>query len=73
MLGVKFNPEINLGTLIEMATFIVVVAGVFTKFGRLETKLNIMFDWFQRTVIGHSISGGTPPTDEEIRRFHGKE
>lgn len=62
----KFNPEINLGALIEIALLLITVAGVFTRFGRLEAKLNIMFDWFQSAIIRND-----GPTVKDIRKFHG--
>ena len=67
-----FSPEVSLGAIVEIIIMLIMVAGAFIKIGRLETKLNIMFDWFQRTIIGGSKSHPNPPSDEEIRRFHGK-
>lgn len=62
----KFNPEINLGAIIEMLMFLVVVAGGIARFNTIETKLNIMFDWFQRYVIRPG------PDSEDITKFHRK-
>lgn len=64
----KFNPEINLGAIIEMLMFLVVVAGGIARFNTIETKLNIMFDWFQRYVI----RSRTGPDSEDITKFHRK-
>lgn len=61
-----FNPEINLGTIVEMATLVIIVAGGMMRLGRLEAKLNIMFEWFQSAIIRR---GG--PDLDDIRRFHG--
>ena len=63
----KFNPEINLGTLLELAVFMIAVVGGVMKFGRLEAKLNIMFDWFQTAVIHRNGND-----DDTVRRFHGQ-
>jgi hypothetical protein len=50
----KFNPEINLGTIIEIFTFIALALGAARKFGVIETKLNVMYGWFQTEIInGH--------------------
>lgn len=65
----KFNPEINLGTVIEVLVFALAVVGGIMKFSALETKLNIMFDWFQRSVIGVPPQGDE--AEKDIRRFHG--
>lgn len=64
---VHFNPEINLGTIVEISVFIVSIAGAILKLGKLETKLNIMFDWFQSTVIRRN-----GPDQKDIERFHGE-
>ena len=47
----KYNPEINLGTLIEIFMFAVVILGAAKKLGSLETKVNTMYEWFQSDVI----------------------
>ena len=46
-----FKPEITLGTLIELLAFIVAVLGGIRKFGVLEAKLNIMYKWFEDSVL----------------------
>jgi len=42
----KFNPEINLGTVIEIAVFVLTVLGAARKFGELETKVNMLYDYW---------------------------
>lgn len=65
----KFNPEINLGTLIEIATFLLVVLGAVRKIGALETKLDLMYGWFQRNVINDHITAERTPSGR--RRVNG--
>ena len=47
----KFNPEINLGTIIEICVFILAVIGAIRKVSQIEFKVNMMYDWFMRDVI----------------------
>lgn len=47
----KFNPELNLGTIIEVLVFLAAVLGAMRKLGALEAKLDIMYDWFTATVL----------------------
>jgi hypothetical protein len=47
----KFNPEINLGNVIELLGFLAVVFGAVRKFGALEAKLNVMYEWFSSEVL----------------------
>jgi hypothetical protein len=49
-----FKPEISLGTVVELLSFIVVVIGAIHKFGVLETKLNVMYTWFEQNVLNES-------------------
>lgn len=69
----KFNPEINLGTIVEVTLLAITACGALVKFGKLEAKLNIMFDWFNRSIIGHRQSESELAVDEDIKKFHGKE
>jgi|HubBroStandDraft_1064217.scaffolds.fasta_scaffold34402_3 hypothetical protein len=50
-----FNPEINLGTIIEICTFFFTVLafgiGAIRKFDKIEAKLNIMYGWFEESVL----------------------
>lgn len=60
----KFNPEINLGAIIELVSLLVVVIGGISKFNTIETKLNIMFDWFQGNVINKEQQ------KDSLKKFH---
>jgi hypothetical protein len=51
---VRFNPEINLGTIVEIAVFVLAVFGAIRKLGVLEAKLNIMYGWFEKSVMNRS-------------------
>jgi hypothetical protein len=57
----KFNWDVNVGTIIAIITFLV---SLYTfhisnvrRYERIETKLNILFEWFQNNVVGR----GEPP------------
>ena len=65
-----FNPEISLGALLELGVLVFACAGALIKLGKLEAKLNIMFDWFQRSVIG---TGSAIRDAEDTKRFHGSD
>jgi hypothetical protein len=49
----KFNPEINLGTVVEICVFVLAVMGAMRKVGTMEAKLNIMYAWFTSNIISH--------------------
>ena len=61
-----WNPEVTLGGLVEIVLLVLTIIGAAVKFGRLETKLNIMYGWFERVVL-HTNSGS-----DETRRFFGE-
>lgn len=65
-----FSGEITLGTLIEAATFLGGALVIARKFGAIETKLNIMYGWFNTEVI----NGHAHREDRmlETQRFYGK-
>lgn len=58
-----FNPEINLGTIIEILVFLGAIYGAIRKVTVLETKLNIMYGWFEETVMH--------PRKNDSKRFFG--
>lgn len=67
-----FNPEINLGTVIETCTFVLLAIGAARKLGVLESKLNIMFSWFQTEIInGHRHASDRVVESEEFHRRRG--
>jgi high-affinity nickel permease len=63
----KFNPEINFGTIVEISVFIIALIGGIRKFGILEQKLNIMYSWWERTILGQESSD-----HPDTQKFFGK-
>jgi hypothetical protein len=65
----RFNPEITLGTIISTVVFVATIVGsmlaAVRKFGVLEAKLNIMYHWFEKKVLGAG-------NHEDTERFFGK-
>ena len=60
----KFNPEINLGTIVEILVFLLAVMGAMRKVGVIEAKLNIMYSWFTSNIVNHRQQ-----QHEEAERF----
>lgn len=60
-----YKPDISLGTIIEIIVFILAVAGAVRRLGVLEAKLNIMYGWFESSVI-HSNRGRDKQDDEKF-------
>jgi hypothetical protein len=58
---VKFSWEINVGTIIAIITFLVTLYSFHIsnvrRTERIETKVNMIYEWFQNNVIGR----GEPP------------
>jgi hypothetical protein len=68
-----FKPEITLGTILEIFTLLGALLGmgigIIRKFSVLETKLNIIFNWWTTNIAGgHS---DTPHQSRERERFYG--
>lgn len=61
----SFKPEITLGTVIELAVFLFAVLGAVRKFGVLEAKLNIMYGWFEASVM-HTSRARDKQDDESF-------
>jgi hypothetical protein len=47
----KLTYEISLGSLIQIVMLAFAIVKTSIKFGELEQKVNIMYYWFQSTVI----------------------
>lgn len=63
-----YIPDISLGTITEIVTLGVLVLGASRKFGRLEQKVNIMYHWFESSVIDHKHE-----MDIKTKKFFGVE
>jgi hypothetical protein len=61
------NPEITAGQLIETFTIVLAVLGAARKVGQIETKLNIMYAWFEQVVLRDRRKADTMKT----REFYG--
>ena len=61
----SFKPEITLGTVIELLVFLFAVLGAVRRFGVLEAKLNIMYGWFEQSVM-HSGRSRDKQDDEKF-------
>jgi hypothetical protein len=73
-----FNPEITIGTIVEVIVFISgLIAGIMhinRKFGEIQTKVNIMYHWFDTVVIRGVIIPSRPESrGEDVKRFFGDE
>lgn len=65
-----FKPEITLGTIIEIITLLGIVFGAIHKFSVIETKLNIIFNWWSTRVVGREE---TSHQRDQRRQFFGEE
>lgn len=53
-----YNPEISLGAIVEIAMFVVAICGLVIKLGKIEQKVDTVYDWFKSTVfVNHKNSG----------------
>lgn len=69
-----FNPEINLGTICEIITVVALAIGAARKFGVIETKLNIIYAWFQTEIInGHKFRQDRITESREFYKSSGKD
>jgi hypothetical protein len=48
---VTFKPEITLGQVVQVVVFLVGLVAAVRKFGKMEQKLDTMYDWFVHTVL----------------------
>jgi len=71
---VEFDWKVSIGSIVSALGVMITVLGVYWHMaGRLqemETKLNIMFTWFTRTIIGQ---GQNEELREVITKFFTKE
>lgn len=52
-----FKAEITLGQIVEVAVFIVGIIGFARKVGALEQKLNIIYGWWENSVLYRHDTG----------------
>lgn len=50
-----FKPEITLGQVVEIVLFLGGVIAAVRKFGAMEQKLNILYDWFEHSVLHRDV------------------
>lgn len=46
-----FKPEITLGQIVELFGLFVALVVAARKFGALENKIGLMYDWWVKTVV----------------------
>ena len=46
-----FDPTFSLGTIIELLSLMFIVVGGAIKVGKIETKVDLMFTWFQHFLL----------------------
>lgn len=70
----EFDWKISIGTIITGIGVMITILGVYWhmagRLSEMETKLNIMFTWFTRTIIG---KGENEELRDVITRFFTKE
>lgn len=51
----RFDPTISLGNVIQGGLLIVAIIGGVIRFGRLEQKMDTVWNWFEGKVIGADV------------------
>lgn len=46
-----FKPEITLGQIVQLVLFAIGLFAAVRKFGKMEQKLDTMYDWFVHSVL----------------------
>jgi hypothetical protein len=53
-LWMTFNPEISLGTIIQVVMLLMALGALVARLSKIESKLDLMYEWFERNVVNRS-------------------
>lgn len=64
----SFKPDLSWDGLIALGGIVTVAVGALIKMGKLEQKVNIMYDWFETVILDRDNSRTNTPAKRKTRK-----